>query len=161
MDADHSSGTNDVIDGLASVTYGGTLNLNLYSVDLTSSFKLFNAGSYSGAFAMITPASPGAGWIWDASSLTVDGTLKVKIFPGGQPSITSVSAAGSELTLSGTGGAAYLTYTVSASSDLSLPVASWPPVGTGTFKADGSFVFNTTIDTNGVPQFYAVQFMSP
>ena len=161
MEADHWSGTNDVIDGLASITYGGILNLTLYSVDVTSSFKLFDAGSYGGAFAMITPASPGVGLVWDTSSLAVDGTLKVRTFSGAQPNITAVTAAGSGLTLSGSGGPAYLTYTVSASSDLSLPAASWTPVGTGTFKSDGSFVFNTSIDTNGVPQFYAVQFISP
>ena len=161
MDVDHSSATNDVIEGLASVTYGGTLSLNVLSVDLTSSFKLFNAAAYGGAFDAIIPASPGPGWVWDPSSLTVDGTLKVKNFVLTQPNITTVSAAGFDLTLSGIGGAPYLGYTVYASSDLSLPLASWSPIGTGTFKADGSFVFTTSVETSGPQQFYAVQYLTP
>ena len=161
MDVDYSSATNDVIEGLASVTYGGTLSLNPYSVDLTSRFKLFSATSYSGAFDLITPVSPGAGWVWDVSSLAVDGTLKVKIFVVTQPNITTASVAGTDLTLSGTGGPAYLSYTVYASSDVSLPLASWIAVGTGNFKGDGSFVFTIPFDTSGFQQFYALQYMGP
>jgi autotransporter-associated beta strand protein len=37
MEVDHFGGTNDVIEGMASVTYGGTLSLNVFSVDLSSS----------------------------------------------------------------------------------------------------------------------------
>lgn len=161
MDVDHSSATNDVIEGLASVTYGGTLSLNPYSVDLTSRFKLFSATSYSGAFDLITPVSPGAGWVWDVSSLAVDGTLKVKTFVVTQPNITTASVAGTDLTLSGTGGPAYLSYTVYASSDVSLPLASWIAVGTGNFKGDGSFVLTIPFDTSGFQQFYAVQYTGP
>jgi hypothetical protein len=161
MDADHSSGTNDTIEGLYSVTYGGTLSLNLYTVDLTSSFKLFSAVSYSGAFDTITPATPGPGWVWDVSNLTVDGTLKVKTFGVTQPNITTVSVVGTNLVLSGTGGPAYLGYTVYASPDVSIPLISWSPAGTGNFKGDGSFVFTIPIDTAGPQQFYAVQYTTP
>ena len=162
MDVDNSSATNDVIDGSASVTYGGTLSLNLLSVDLTSSFKLFNAASYGGAFDIITPASPGTGWVWDVSRLTVDGTLRVKTFAVTLPNITTTSIVGTNLTLGGTGGPPYLSYTVYASSDPSLPLASWSSIGTGIFKGDGSFVFTTPIDTSSSPQqFYAVQYTTP
>jgi hypothetical protein len=41
------------------------------------SFKLFNAGSYGGSFASIVPASPGAGLVWNTSSLATSGTLSV------------------------------------------------------------------------------------
>ena len=41
-------------------------------------FKLFNAATYVGSFATITP-SPGPGLIWDASQLAVNGTLSVKV----------------------------------------------------------------------------------
>jgi autotransporter-associated beta strand protein len=161
MDVDHFSATNDAIEGLASVTYGGTLSLNVYSVDLTSSFKLFSATSYSGAFDLITPTSPGPGWVWDVSKLTVDGTLKVKTLVITVPNITTVSVTGTNLTLSGTGGPAFFSYTVFASSDLSVPLISWSPVGTGSFKGDGSFVFTTPINPSGPPQFYSVQYMAP
>ncbi|HVM49818.1 MAG TPA: autotransporter-associated beta strand repeat-containing protein [Candidatus Acidoferrum sp.] len=161
MDADFNSATNDLIEGLASITYGGTLSLNLMSVDLTASFKLFNAASYGGAFDMITPASPGAGWVWDLSSLGVNGTLKVMNFAYTQPHITTASAADSNLTLSGTGGPPYLGYTVYSSYDVTLALPSWGYVGTGNFQADGSFAFTTAIDTNGPPEFYALQYTTP
>jgi autotransporter-associated beta strand protein len=161
MDADFTSGTNDVIDGLASVTYGGTLSLSLLSIDLTASFKLFNAGSYHGAFDTITPASPSFGWVWDASSLPVNGTLKVKtLTAAGRPNV-AVSATGSTLTLSGTGGPAYFNYTILASADVTQPLTSWTQVGTGNFKADGSFVINLPIDSNTPQQFYTIHYLSP
>jgi hypothetical protein len=161
MEVDHFSATNDVIEGLANVTYGGTLNLTVFSVDLTSSFKLFDAASYGGAFDLITPTSPGLGWVWDLSSLTVDGTLKVKNLVVTVPNITGASTAGSNLTLTGSGGPPYLDYTVSTSYDLSVPLISWTPIGMGNFTGDGSFAFTTMIDTNGPPQYYTVQYLAP
>ena len=84
MDVDwyltQASLTNDVIQGLNSVTYGGILNLNLVSIDTNAVFKLFSAASYSGAFASITPAFPPfspAIWGWDTSQLTTNGTLRI------------------------------------------------------------------------------------
>ena len=99
--------------------------------------------------------------MWDVSNLTVDGTLKVKTFVVTQPSITTSSLVGTNLVLSGTGGAPYISYTVYASSDLSLPLVSWNPVGTGIFKGDGSFVFTTPVDTGGPQLFYSVQYTAP
>jgi hypothetical protein len=162
MDADHLSGTNDVISGMNSATFGGTLNLNLFSIDLTSNFKLFDAVAYSGGFDVIIPATPGGGWVWDTSSLTVDGRLKVKPLVVTPPSVSSVAVAGGNLTLSGTGGAPFYTYTVYASSDLSVPLSSWAAVGTGVFKGDGSFVFTIPVNTTTNPQqYYSVQYVAP
>lgn len=161
MEVDHYMATNDLIQGLASVTYGGTLSVGLLSVDITSNFKLFSAGAYGGAFDAITPASPGPGWVWDASSLAVDGTLKVKNVVLTQPVIGNVSVTGTNLTVSGTGGPGYLNYTVYGSSDVTLPLVSWIPVGTGVFKADGSFSITTSVDPAQPQQFYQVQYFAP
>jgi autotransporter-associated beta strand protein len=160
MEVDNTSATNDVITGLTSVTYGGTLNLNVLSIDVTSSFKLFNAASYHGAFDLITPVSPGFGWVWDTSSLPVNGTLKVKPLVVTQPS-ASVAVNGSQLTISGTGGPAYFSYVVLASSDVSLPLASWSQVGTGNFHADGSYALTIPGGTAGTDQFFAVRYAAP
>ena len=162
MDVDHFSATNDVIEGLASVTYGGTLSLNLCTRWTSPPASSCSAPLPTAApLTLITPTSPGPGWVWDVSNLTVDGTLKVKTFVVTQPNITTASVVGTNLTLSGTGGPAFIGYTVFASSDLSLPLVSWSPVGTGNFKGDGSFVFTTPIDTSGPQQFYAVQYTAP
>jgi autotransporter-associated beta strand protein len=67
------------ITGLTAVTYGGTLVLNNQSGAFVSgnTFKLFNASSYSGAFAAISPAVPATGLVWETNTLAVDGTLRV------------------------------------------------------------------------------------
>lgn len=79
MELDATTRTNDLIRGLTSVTYGGTLALSNLSGTITASsaFKLFNANSYGGAFTSITPASPGPGLAWNTNALTIDGTLRV------------------------------------------------------------------------------------
>jgi len=71
--------TNDLVRGLTSVTYGGTLTLSNRAGVITSSnaFKLFSANSYRGAFATIIPASPGPGLAWNTNTLTTDGTLRI------------------------------------------------------------------------------------
>src|SRR5205823_10839283 len=64
------SGTNDVVQSTrAGITYGGTLNLVNINGALAAgnSFQIFNATSYSGSFANITPATPGAGLAWDVT----------------------------------------------------------------------------------------------
>jgi hypothetical protein len=99
----------DKIVGLTSVAYGGTLQLNLTGrpVISTDSFKLFDATTvpnpiwlyspYSGAFSSIIPATPGPNMVWDTSTLTTDGTLR--IISTAAPKMTS-SVAGSQLSLS-------------------------------------------------------------
>ena len=86
-----------------SVIYGGTLlvqNLGP-ALSLSSSFKLFNATTpYSGEFAEIIPATPAAGLAWDTSSLTVDGTLKVKAGVSTEPTGVSALVSGGNLELS-------------------------------------------------------------
>ena len=79
MELNATTGTNDVIRGLTSVTYGGTLSLSNLSGAITTSsaFKLFNASEYHGAFATIIPASPGPGLAWNTNTLATEGTLRV------------------------------------------------------------------------------------
>jgi autotransporter-associated beta strand protein len=79
MELNTALGTNDLVRGLSSVTYGGVLSLtNLAgTISPSSAFKLFAASSYQGAFAAITPASPGAGLAWNTNTLAMDGTLRV------------------------------------------------------------------------------------
>ncbi len=73
--------TQDSINGVSTLTYGGTLKLNLTgSPALVSSdaFKLFSAASYAGVFATIVPSVPVPGLAWDTSTLSTDGTLRLK-----------------------------------------------------------------------------------
>src|SRR6185369_8254038 len=79
MELNAATGTNDLVRGLTSVTYGGTLTLSNLAGALAASnaFKLFGANSYRGAFAALSPASPGQGLAWNTNTLATDGTLRV------------------------------------------------------------------------------------
>src|SRR5213592_1576298 len=79
MELNAAAGTNDLVRGLTSVTYGGTLTLSNLAGSITAlnAFKLFSATSYRGAFAALTPVSPGQGLAWNTNTLAADGTLRV------------------------------------------------------------------------------------
>lgn len=79
MQLDNSTPTNDLIRGLSSLTYGGTLVLSNVAGAYASgeSFKLFDAVSYNGAFTNLVPSAPGPGKAWDKTHLTTDGTLRI------------------------------------------------------------------------------------
>src|ERR1039458_9156274 len=79
MDLNKAAGTNDQVGGMTTVAYGGTLVVTNLAGTLAAgdSFKLFDAAHYTGAFAAISPASPGIGITWDMSYLPADGTLRV------------------------------------------------------------------------------------
>jgi autotransporter-associated beta strand protein len=71
---------NDRVAGLAAVTYGGSLVLNNIGTSPLAEgdgLALFGAGGYTGAFATITPATPGPGLVWNTNTLNADGTLWV------------------------------------------------------------------------------------
>jgi fibronectin-binding autotransporter adhesin len=90
------AGTNDTVRGLTSVTLAGTLvlqNVGSTAYAPGDNFRLFSAGSYSGGFATIVPATPAPGLIWLTNSLTVNGTLGVAVLPN--PVALIVSSASS------------------------------------------------------------------
>ena len=83
MEIDSGAGTNDLLSGGTTITYGGTLSVTNLSGALTngSTFKLFNAQdefSYSGAFDGGTnlPAL-GSGLAWDTTGLATNGVISV------------------------------------------------------------------------------------
>lgn len=165
MDLDHGQilggRTNDVIEGLASVSYGGTLTLTVTSIETNSVFKLFNAGSYSGGFEAINPATPPlfpAVWAWDTSKLTVDGTLRITAL---RPSIGSIDAstiASGFITLNGTGGAPGGPFTVLSSTNVALPVINWTAAATGNFDGSGNIVaFQVPVDPAGTQQYFLIR----
>jgi autotransporter-associated beta strand protein len=150
--------TNDVIQGLSSVTYGGTLNLTILSIETNSVFKLFSAGSYSGAFDGIVPSTPfllGPQWGWDTSFLAVDGTLRISTL---HPKIIGITVSGSDLIIDGTDGIPGSDYYVLSSTNLTLPISQWTPiltnnVGSATFQITLTGEFNS-----GAPQrFYLLK----
>ncbi len=79
MELHAAARTNDLVRGLTSVTYGGTLMLSNLAGTITASnaFKLFSANSYGGAFSALIPASPGQDLAWNTNTFATDGTLRV------------------------------------------------------------------------------------
>lgn len=81
MEINRSGATlaSDLITGVSTLTYGGTLTLVASGNPLGAgdAFKLFDAVSYSGAFASLNLPALGGGLVWDSSRLIVDGTIAV------------------------------------------------------------------------------------
>ena len=92
MELNSAAGTNDLVRGLTTVTYGGRLTLSNLAGTITAAntFKLFSASSYRGAFAALTPASPGQGLAWNTNTLMIDGTLRV--VSTAPPTLTSTAS---------------------------------------------------------------------
>jgi hypothetical protein len=87
-------GTNGLVQGMSSVTYGGTLVVSNVSGTLAvnDAFKLFDATSYSGAFSTISPSTPGVGLAW-SNTLATDGTLRIVKGIGPNPTPTNITYA--------------------------------------------------------------------
>jgi hypothetical protein len=144
--------------GATSITFGGTLSLTNLGGTLAAgdNFKLFFAGSYSGAFTNLVPPMPGSGLSRSTGTLTVDGTLRVAVAT--RPVIASLALAGvppGGIVFSGTNGVPDANYYVLASTNRALPFAQWTRVATNVFSAGGLFSF--TNNATGPQQFYAVQ----
>ena len=148
MELNKTTASSDQLRAIAAspttITYSGALALTNLAGTLASgdSFKLFSASNYVGTFSSITPATPAAGLMWNASALVTSGTISVALAP--IPRITTFGMMGGNMVLSGTNGPANASYVVLTSLDVTLPLASWTPLGTNTFNGSGDFSF-----TNG------------
>ena len=156
MELNRSASTNDLITGAAAINYGGTLRLTNLSGTLTAgdNFKLFNAGTYSGMFAALSPPTPGPGLVWNTNSLT-NGILWISAAPG--PWISSVQVIGTQLHISGSNGVPTGSYYVLASADLNLPLTNWTRVTTNAFDSDGAFNFTAEMNAGIQQRFFLLQ----
>ena len=158
MDVNKTAATSDQITSSGSFSYGGTLSVANLAGTLAAgdSFKLFSGASYTGAFAAINPVTPGAGLIWDTSSLDGNGTLKIAA-GAVSPTISGITVSGGNVVISGTNNTGFGgTYHVLTSTNLTLPIASWTVLTNGTFSGSGNF--STTNMLGGSRQeFYILQ----
>jgi len=155
----NGSGTNDMVQAAASITYGGTLNLvNISGSSLAvgDSFQVFSAATYTGSFASITPATPGTGLAWDTTQLNT-GVIKVVAGASSQPHIDSTKVSSGNLIFSGTGGTALSSYTVLTATNIATPLASWTTLSTGSFDGTGAFSVTNTITPGNPQQFYLLK----
>ena len=114
-------------------------------------FKLFESAYYDGTdFSSYNLPTLPAPLSWDYSSMTVDGTLRVA---GAMPQIGQITQGSDHnFQLSGVGPDGYA-YSVLAATNVSLPLADWTTVGSGTFTS-GAFTFTDLNATNYPQRFY-------
>ena len=118
--------------------------------------KLFDATAYSGEFANFNPATPGAGLLWDTSTLATDGVLRVKVGNQTSPTFSNTAVVGSNLVLGGSGGSPGSSYSVLSSTNVATPLLDWTVVKTGSFDGSGNFSETIAI-TPGATRFYLLR----
>ena len=153
--------SNDVVKATGVLTYGGTLtvtNIGASSLVAGDAFNLFTAGTYAGAFANITPATPGAGLAWNTNTLTTDGTLRVASASASLSGLAFTAGpviSGTTLTISATNTGAGTVYLLT-STNAAAPVNTWTPIWTNVLGGTGSFTTNLPNAVNPAlnQQFY-------
>jgi autotransporter-associated beta strand protein len=157
MDLDAALDTNDVLRATA-ITFGGVLRFENVTGTLSAgdSFKLFDATTYNGSFASVTPATPAAGLTWDLSTLSTDGTVRVQA-GSARPQIATTGLSNGAFVFSGSGGSPNATYHVISSTNIALPLINWTPVLTNTFDAAGNFNVSIVVDPNTNQRFFLLQ----
>jgi hypothetical protein len=156
MEVNKTAATRDQLNCAGTITYGGTLNVVNLGGTLAAgdSFKLFNAGTYTGTFSAITPA-PGAGLSWDATGLTT-GTLKV-MTASALPTIGKITVSGGNIIISGNNNTSSSgTYHILTSTNIFVPLSNWMVLTNGSFDGSGNFSATNALGTNS-HQFYILQ----
>jgi fibronectin-binding autotransporter adhesin len=157
MQIDPANNTNDsLVSGQSSINYGGILSLTELSTPTAGkSFKLFNASSYLGSFASITPATPGAGLSWDTSALNTTGTLKVA--GALLPKFGTAGVVNGKFVVTGSNGVASTTYYVLATNNVAAPIATWPRIQTNAFDINGNFKFTNSLTPFQSQEFFIIE----
>ena len=156
MQINASTGASDLVTGVTTLTYGGTLTVTNLAGTLVAgdSFTLFGSSSYSGSFSTINLPALGTNLVWDTTGLATNGTIKVFGPPG-----VATPAAAVLLTGNQTVGLSVLGSDPSGASNLTYTWAASPPNGvtfsssgtnaaqdsTATLAAAGTYTFTVTI----------------
>jgi hypothetical protein len=147
------------VQGLSSITYGGTLLVSNLSgtLSLGQSFSIFGSVPTSGNFTSILP-SPGPWLRWRIDPAT--GQISV-VSSASQPAFSTVSLAGTSLAVGVTNGPPGSTCYIIASTDLSQPKSAWTRLGTAVFDMSGNFILTNALSANGAGQMYFTTFVVP
>ncbi len=151
----HSPLTNDNVIITGSLTNGGALvvsNVGGTPLAAGDTFQLFNAASYSGAFASVQLPALAAGLIWNTNQLNTAGVISVAV--NAPPVIGAIAVSGTSLDLSGTGGAANGSYVLLGTTNLSTPTSNWVRLLTNQFDSSGNFNVATNLTPGQTLNFY-------
>jgi fibronectin-binding autotransporter adhesin len=147
---------NDQLQVSGALTYGGALivtNLGPGALNTGDEFFLFNASSYIGSFSSITLPPLAFGLTW-TNKLSLSGTIQVV---GTALKFSSITRAGTNLIMSGSGGAAGATYYVLTTTNLSIGTSNWTRLLTNQFDVSGNFSFTNGIQLSVHQTFYRLQ----
>ncbi len=137
---------------------GGTLivsNIGATAFTAGDSFQLFNAASFSGAFANVILPPLSAGLAWNTNNLNTAGTLSVII--NARPGFGAVASSGGSLIFTGAGGVANGSFYLLGATNLANPATNWLRLLTNQFDAGGNFDFTNGFVTNAPQKFYRLQ----
>jgi autotransporter-associated beta strand protein len=150
--------TNDNVKGVSTLAYGGALQLVSTGDQITvsNSFKIFYATNYRNFFSSIVPATPGTNLLWNTNNLAVNGTLAVALGTV-KPQVGSLFLAGTNLVLTGGGGAAGYGFSILTSTNLAAPLAGWSLAETGVCDSNGNFTVTNGLSAGNLWQFYVVR----
>ena len=143
---------NDMVSGLASVSYGGSLvvtNVGVSSLAAGGSFQLFNATSHTGNFSSVTVLPSGSGTFNPATGI-------LTIAPATRPIFNAPVVVGGNLILTGLGGAAGAGYTLLSTTNLTTPLALWITNTTGAFSGTGTFSNSIPVNYSEPARFFLV-----
>ncbi len=161
MEVKASDGTHDLITGVSTLVYGGTLAVSNLGGTYTNgaSFQLFSATAYQGSFAAISPATPGTGLAWDTSTLATDGKLRITVGASTPPTIGGISASSGSVVLTGTNntGTGGGTFYVRSTTNISVPLVNWKFVSTNVFGGSGGFSVTNAMTPGATSEYYLLQ----
>src|ERR1017187_10386035 len=147
------------VQGLSSITYGGTLLVSNLSraLFLGQRFSLFGSVPASGNFTSIQP-SPGPWLRWRIDPAT--GQISV-VSSASQPAFASARMAGTSLVIAVTNGPPGSTCYIIASTDLSQPKSAWTRLATAVFDMSGNLTATNDFSANGAGQMFITTFVIP
>jgi hypothetical protein len=157
FEVSHSPFTNDTVIVSGALTNGGTLIISNAGGTFAAgdTFKLFNAGSYNGAFASVQLPPLPFGLAWSTNDLNTSGVISVML--NTTPVINSVSLSGNSLWLSGAGGVGNASFVLLSGTNLAVPLTGWIPVLTNQFDSGGNFSLTNTVDAEAPQSFYLLK----
>jgi len=154
----HSPLTNDAANVLGQATLAGTLivtNIGGAQLAAGDTFQLFNAASFTGAFASVQLPPLPVGLIWNTNLLNTAGTISVAL--NTTPVIGAISISGNGLGLSGTGGVGVANFYLLSSTNLTVPLSNWTRLQTNQFDGSGNFNLTNALDPSLPQSFYRLQ----
>ena len=149
--------SNDQINGLTTVSYGGALVVTNASASPLVSGKqylLFNAANAgTGNFSSVTVLS--ATGQYTGSFNPANGLLTIAAVA--TPKFNPVSVSSGNLVMTGTGGTANGTYSILTSTNIQTPLALWITNSTGLFDGSGNFSNAIPVKSSVPEQFFQLK----